>query len=133
GQMSYMTAQHVVMRRFFSTNKARDAAGAEYNTGPAHYTHDETQAWWMKVLDFWKVTDVSNFADALLVDGTAARTIDQFDVTPVSEFSNSAFGVPFSYNGSSSSSRAKAFITTASESREEIGFKVFWPSGTTSH
>ena len=43
GQMSYMTAMHMVTRTIFNTNSAADAAGPEFNTGPAHYTHEETQ------------------------------------------------------------------------------------------
>ena len=76
GQMSYMVAMHMVVKRHFASKDARDVAGGiSYNKGPevaddvdldaltgtdltkgpAHYTHEETQAWWAKVLEFWPV------------------------------------------------------------------------------
>jgi hypothetical protein len=125
GQMSYMTAMHMVTRRFFKTGNAQDAAGAEFNSGPAHYTHEETQAWWSKVLDTWQVTPVSDFADAKLADGTPGRAVDVNDLVAVQEFASTPADVPFLYN--SGYQKPASFEAVAARAGETIGFQLFWP------
>jgi len=125
GQMSYMTAMHMVASHFFKTTDARKAAGPEFNTGPAHYTHAETQAWWAKVLDFWKVTSVADFAEATLANGTKGRLVDQKDLVMVRELqsdknADGAFYYPSDWYTAS-------FLTVATRPGEEIGFKLSWP------
>lgn len=130
GQMSYMTAMHMVTRTIFNTNSAKDAAGPEFNTGPAHYTHEETQAWWAKMLDFWPVTPVTNFTDVTLANGKKGKDVDLNDLVMVGEFqasqgSTQPADVPFLYN--SGYMKTASFLTVAAKAGDEIGFKLFWP------
>lgn len=62
GQMSYMVAEHIVMRKTFGVTDPKEAA-PEFSTGPAHYTHDETQVWWAKVLAFWPLQEAASSGD----------------------------------------------------------------------
>jgi hypothetical protein len=130
GQMSYMTAMFMVTQRYFGSTSAFDVAGAPYNTGPAHYTHEETQAWWTKVLEHWQVTPVDEFSDAVLADGTKASAVDQNDLVWVKEFQSEKDNPqnvdnPFFYN--SYEQKAASFLTIAKVPGAEIGFKMYWP------
>jgi len=130
GQMSYMTAMHMVTRTIFKTDSARDAAGAEFNTGSAHYTHAETQAWWAKMLEAWPVTPVSDFSAATLANGKKGKAVDLNDLVLVKELqagtgSTQAADVPFLYN--SGYMKTASFLTVTGKAGEEIGFKLFWP------
>jgi len=129
GQMSYMTAMQMVAINFFKNGKVNGAiaaAGPEYNRGPAHYTHEETEAWWSRILDRWQVIPVASFADAQLADGTKGADVDLNDLVRVEEFHD---GVPrnngFHYN--SGYLPPANFLTTAAAADEEIGFQLFWP------
>lgn len=135
GQMSYMVAMHAVVRRVFGVYDVKKAAG-EYANGPAHYTHEETQQWWNKVLDFWKLVPVSYFKDAILADGKKASEIDLNDMVVVKEFqaefqspcnyySKTPLDVPFVYN--SGYQKPVRFYTVAKKQGDVIGFKIFWP------
>ena len=125
GQMSYMTAMHMVGSRFFKSGKVRDIAGPQLASGPAHYTPEETAAWWRKVLDFWKVTPVANFADAVLSNGKLGREIEINDLVAVGEFQTNEVNAPFFYNSGSQDNAA--FLSVASQAGQEIGFRLLWP------
>ena len=124
GQMSYTTAMYMVTRRFLDTKNAAEAAGPEFNTGPAHYTRAETEAWWRKILDRWQVVPVSDFAQAVLSDGTKARDVDLNDLVPVGDFRSENRGAPFYYNGPQNSEIG--FLTFTAKPGQEIGFQLFW-------
>ncbi len=135
GQMSYMVAMHAVVRRVFGVYDVKKAAG-EYANGPAHYTKEETQIWWNKVLDFWKLTPVTYFKDTVLVNGKKASDVDLNDLVIVKEFqgefpspcnyySTTPFDAPFVYN--SGYQKPVRFLTVARQPGDIIGFKIFWP------
>jgi hypothetical protein len=130
GQMSYMTAMSMVTGHFFGINSAAQAAGPEFNTGPAHYTHEETQAWWTNMLNDWPVTPVINFAEAILANGKKGKDVDVNDLVMIKEFqappgSTQEADVPFYYN--SGYQKPASFLTVASKAGDAIGFKLFWP------
>lgn len=125
GQMSYMTAMHVVTRSIFGTYEAKDVAGTELVKGPAHYTHAETQVWWDKILDFWKFTPVAQFADARLANGESAKSVDLNDLVQVKEFQDGMSDNIFLYN--SGYMKPPQFFTVARKSGDRIGFKLSWP------
>ena len=124
GQMSYMVAEHVIMRRTFGVNDPKEAA-PEFSAGPAHYTHDETQAWWAKVLAYWPVKPVISFSDVMLANGQPAKAVDLNDLVSVKEFRNGQSDVPFLWN--SGYMKPVPFIVTARAKDETIGFKLWWP------
>ncbi|MCM8816936.1 MAG: hypothetical protein NC913_05435 [Candidatus Omnitrophica bacterium] len=135
GQMSYMVAMHAVVRRVFGTNDVRKAAG-EFASGPAHYTHQETQKWWNQVLDFWKYVPVTYFKDTTLINGKKASDIDLNDLVIIKEFqdefpspcnyySRTPVDSPFGYN--SGYQKPVQFLTVAKSAGEIIGFKIYWP------
>ncbi len=135
GQMSYMVAMHAVVRRTFQIYEVKKAAG-EYANGPAHYTHEETQVWWNKVLDFWKLVPVVYFKDAVLANGKKASDVDINDLVIVKEFQaefpspcnyylTTPIDAPFCYN--SGYQKPVKFLTIARQQGDIIGFKIFWP------
>jgi len=124
GQMSYMTAMHMVVSRCFKQSSAIEAAGTGFAQGPAHYSPEETAVWWAKVLDFWKRTPVSEFADTVVANGKPGARIDTNDLVSVAEFRGRSPGVPFAYN---SAQRNASFLSTVSHAGEKIGFKLWWP------
>jgi hypothetical protein len=123
GQMSYMTAMTMVVRRLFDTKTVETAIGKEFQKGRAHYTPEETEAWWQKVLAHWQVTPVRIFQKAELADGTKASSIDLNDLVPVAEFESDVPNQPFLYLHR----RCMNFWTFASTPGQEIGFKLSWP------
>ncbi len=125
GQMSYMTAMHMVANRLFKTHDVRKAAGEEFTTSPAHYTAEETAQWWAKVLDFWQVTPVANFFEGTLINGKAARTVDVNDLVAVAQFLSPLADSPFFYN--SGEQKNVAFLTRITQPGQTVGFKLFWP------
>ncbi|NQU10299.1 hypothetical protein HQ590_05890 [bacterium] len=125
GQMSYMVALHVVARRTFKTNSAKDAVGPELSAGPAHYTRAETAAWWAKVLEHWPLTPVTMFTDATLANGTPARGVDVNDLVAVQEFRTDQSDQPFIYN--SGYQTPVPFLMVARQKEDPIGFKLSWP------
>lgn len=125
GQMSYVNAMHVPVRTFFQTYEAKDAAGLEFNTGPAHYTAAETAEWWAKVLDFWKLTPVDAFAEGKLADGTLAKDLDVNDLVMVQEFNAGKIDSGFYYNAGYQ--KHMTFLNIAKKAGDEIGFKYYWP------
>jgi len=125
GQMSYMVAMHVLARRDFGTDNVRSAVGTNIAAGPAHYTHAETQQWWVKVLDHWKVTPVAMFQDAVLSDGTKASAVDMNDLVMVMEFQGGAVDSPFIYN--SGYMKPVPFMMAATKKDDLLGFKLVWP------
>jgi hypothetical protein len=128
GQMSYMTAMHMVARRFFAKGDVKEAAGREFNKGRAHYTREETQAWWAKILASWEPVPVAHFAEATLADGRKGRTVDVNDLVMVAEFQDpdptKSADDPFQYN---SGSETASFLTVATRTGQPIGFKLWWP------
>jgi hypothetical protein len=127
GQMSYMNAMQMLTRRFFQKGRAAEIAGEKYASGPAHFTHEETQEWWTKILGHWQVTPVDNFSDAILADGTKGADVDMNDLVQVSNFQGPEYVVqPFSYH--SNFQNTVDFLTAASKPGVEIGFKLWWGS-----
>ncbi|MHB9110831.1 MAG: beta-N-acetylhexosaminidase family protein [Armatimonadota bacterium] len=124
GQMSYMVAQHAIMRRTFGVNDPKEAA-PEFSTGPARYTHDETQAWWAKVLDFWPLKKVTSFSDVTLANRQPAKSVDLNDLVRVKELDGGPADTPFLWN--SGYMKLVPFTTVVGAKGEEIGFKLWWP------
>ena len=128
GQMSYMTAMHMVMSQIFGVFGVNDvfkATDPGTSNGPAHYTHAETQVWWHKVLDHWPEVPVDRFADATLANGQKAKNIDLNDLVMVAEFKETSTDFGFLYN--SGYQKPARFLTIARKNGEKIGFKLFWP------
>ena len=126
GQMSYMVAQHVITRRTFGhEGEAAAATDASFVQGPAHFTRDETASWWAKVLDHWKETPVSRFADATLADGRKVRDVDLNDLVCVQEFSETKKVQPFVYN--SGYMKAPTILNVAVRPGQQLGFQLSWP------
>ena len=126
GQMSYMVAMHMVTKRHFEGNyNATQIAGPEWNAGPAHYTHEETQAWWAKLLAHWPYTPVALFSDAALANGKPAKSVDLDDLVRVQEFAGGPAEQPFAINSFDVASVLVA--TRAAKQGEPIGFKMLWP------
>ncbi|MEO6847422.1 MAG: hypothetical protein ABI443_07830 [Chthoniobacterales bacterium] len=127
GQMSYIVGMYGLMMREYNKNtNVRAVVGPEISAGPAHYTHAETQAWWPKVLDFWKILPVQLFADATLANGKPAKTVDVNDLVAVQNFQSSVSDAPFVYN--SGYMEYGTFLMTAVQKGDLIGFKLVWPS-----
>jgi hypothetical protein len=128
GQMSYMMAMQAVAQHDFKTdynrpqNEVNRAAGPENSAGPAHYTHAETEAWWAKVLDFWKVTPVTVFSETTLANGKPAKEADLNDLVEVEEFKTSSPDLPFYYD--SGFQPAPTFLMIARQKDDPIGFKL---------
>lgn len=125
GQMSYVTAMEMVID-FFPDVKSRNPAHAagHFANGPAHYTHEETQQWWDRILEHWQPRQVNEFSDFVLADGTPARDIDLNDAVPVREFQsieNPSRQYQIARRHESS------FHTHAEAANVPIGFKLFWP------
>jgi hypothetical protein len=133
GQMSYMVAMHAPVYKLGYLGERKDGTliektlGPELSSGPAHYTHEETQAWWTKVLEFWPLVPVQDFRAGKLADGTSAAAVDLNDLVAVREFASDKPDVPFYGNFGSASPRDVSFMEVATEKGEEIGFKLFWP------
>ncbi|MCA9176536.1 MAG: hypothetical protein KDB14_18740 [Planctomycetales bacterium] len=127
GQMSYMTAMHMVMRRAFPDGSRRlhELLPAELRRGPAHYTAAETEAWWRRVREHWPVVEIDQFADLTLSDGRAARGVDLSDLVRVADFESLTAGRAFRYN--SAQAEPVTFATVAQEG-EQIGFRLAWPA-----
>lgn len=125
GQMAYAVAMHVPIRAIFGENYPKDAAGPEFNNGPAHFTHDETQAWWAKILAYWPLTPVASFRDAVLANGQPAKTVDLNDLVRVKEFQGGPVDAPFLWN--SGYMKLVPFITIAKAKGDTVGFKLWWP------
>jgi hypothetical protein len=125
GQMSYSTAMQMVVSRHFETRRAAEAAGDEFNGGPAHYTPEETAQWWTKVLEHWPLTPVNEFAEAVLANGRRGAEVDRNDLVSIAEFQSDEPTAPFAYN--SDSQRNAAFLSKATRAGEEIGFRLAWP------
>ncbi len=126
GQMSYMTAMHMVMRKFFNTNDPAQAAGAEIAAGPAHYTAEETAAWWQTIVAAWPLQPVNEWAQQTLADGTPALKVDQLDLVQVRQFAAPGPQQPFVYN--SALEPPVHFYTFAAQPGARIGFTIFWPA-----
>lgn len=128
GQTSYANASHMIARRIFGTSDAA-AAASGFSSGPAHYTLEETAAWWGKVLDHWPLVTVTHFADATLADGTPARNADLNDLVAVAEFGSEACPQALLYN--SGYQTPPTFLCVAAREGEEIGFQLYWPADPT--
>lgn len=124
GQMAYMIPMYMVVRQFFDKKKrVAQAIGDEFIGTRAHYTPEETAAWWEKILAYWPLTPVREFKDAVLADGKPASSVDLFDLTPVAEFQSDITNSPFRYiAGRNQGINA----LTVARSGEEIGFTLFW-------
>lgn len=126
GQMSYMVAQHVITRRTFGVQgEAIDAVGSDLAKGPAHFTAEETAAWWKKILDHWPETPVLRFADATLADGTKGNQVDLNDLVRVKEFADTIVDQPFLYN--SGYQRSPTVLCVATRPGQVLGFQLSWP------
>lgn len=130
GQMSYMVAMQVPVRNLgerkdgLGVNKM---VGGEISSGPAHYTHEETQAWWKKVMEYWPEIKVTGFSEGVLANGKPAKDADLNDLVSVSEFKNEIPDVPFYGNAGTSSPSKLSFVVSAGRKGEEIGFRLYWP------
>jgi hypothetical protein len=125
GQMSYMVAMHVLASRQFGGSRldtVKDVVGPELNAGPAHYTHEETQVWWARVLDFWKVTPVANFSSTVLANGKLANSIDLNDLVAVQEFQNTLPDRPLYFR--SDYVKPVPILMIARRKGDEIGFTM---------
>jgi hypothetical protein len=81
GQMSYMTAMHMVAHRTFGQNsRLENLLPEESRRGPAHYSVAETAAWWRALHDHWPEIEVTSFAEAVLADGRRGRDVDINDL-----------------------------------------------------
>lgn len=124
GQMSYMTAMHMVVRRCFGLYSPAEAAGPEFNVGPAHFTPEETARWWREMLRAWPRVEAARFADATLRNGVPAKAVDLHDLVRVREF-----GPPdapgFYYNAGAQA--PPSFLTRADRPGQLIGFSQYWP------
>ncbi|MEQ8785847.1 MAG: hypothetical protein RIC55_06090 [Pirellulaceae bacterium] len=127
GQMSYMTAMHMATRRTFPEGGRRlyDLLPEELLAGPAHYSPEETAAWWKRILEHWPAVEVHEFAAATLADGRAARDVDLNDLVRVADFQTLTNGRPFLFN--SAQADPTEFVTVAREG-ETIGFRYTWPA-----
>lgn len=129
GQMSYMTAMHMVVHRHFGWRgpKVHELVGPELSAGPAHYSAAETAAWWKKILEHWPSIEVNQFADAVLADGSSGRDVDVNDLVRVVDWQPLAtLGKPFLFN--SAQAPNTTFLTIA-QAGEPIGFVFSWPAG----
>jgi hypothetical protein len=124
GQMSYAVAQHAIVRRVFGVNDPREAA-PEFSKGPARFTHEETQAWWAKVLEFWPLKPVISFSDTTLANGKPAKSVDLNDLVSVKEFQGGQSDAPYLWN--SGYMKLVPFLTTAKAKGDTVGFKLWWP------
>lgn len=125
GQMSYMVGMQGLIGRDFNRQDVRTIVGPEISSGPAHYTHAETQAWWPRILELWKVTPVSTFKDAILANGKAARSVDVNDLVLPVEFQTEPTDAPFLYN--SAYMKYGTFLMQAGQRNDALGFKLTWP------
>ncbi len=100
GQMSYMTAMHMAARRTFPQGSRRlyDLLPQELLASAAHYSPEETAAWWKRILDHWPAVEVDEFADATLADGRRGRDVDLNDLVRVTDFQSLTSGRPFLFN-----------------------------------
>lgn len=127
GQMSYMTAMHMAVKRTHGNENFRleTVIPESLRNGSAHYTPEETAAWWKRMLEHWPEIEVALFADAVLSNGRRAREIDLNDLVRVADFQSLTTGRPLQYN--SAQADPYPFLTVA-KAGETIGFKFSWPS-----
>jgi len=128
GQMSYMNAMHVVARRTFGVNKVVEIVG-DWKEGPAHYTAEETDAWWQKVLEHWPLVPVTRFDEATLADGSAGADVDVNDLVRVAEFGDAPGRQGFLYNAGYMA--PPTILCVASKEGDELGFHLYWPADPT--
>ena len=86
GQMSYITSMEMVIDFFAVPSRNPADAAGDYAKGPARYTHEETQAWWKKVLDHWPLHATASFDDAVLADGARGSSVDLHDLVRLRDF-----------------------------------------------
>jgi len=126
GQSANMVTLRLAVSKIFKVPDARTAAGPEYAEGPAHYTHQETQTWWQKVLDHWPAPQVDLVADLVLANGRKGAEIDLFDLVAVQEFSGRG---PIQWLVCHNRDKpCTSFYTIARREGEAIGFVAFEPS-----
>ena len=135
GQMSYISAMYMVGRvgmdgPNLSALDLIKATNPKLADGPAHYTHEETQAWWRKVMEHWPVIPVQSFSDATLANGKKGKDVDLNDLVLVDEFREPAVDAPFLYN-SAGDYGVPTFMGLAQQAGDEVGFKLFWPADLT--
>jgi hypothetical protein len=129
--MSYANASHMIGRAIFSHSDGCDPAhfAADFAQGPAHFTAEETAAWWKKVLEHWPIVEVSRFADAKLADGRAGRDVDVHDLVAVKEFGAEPCPQALFYNAGYQ--KEPTFLCQATAAGDEIGFQLYWPADPT--
>ncbi len=127
GQMSYMTAMHMAVRRTFPDGSPRlhEVLPEDLRQKPAHYSAEETARWWQRILDHWPTIEVDEFANATLADGRRGRDVDLNDLVRVAEFQTLTTGRPFRFN--SAQADPTPFVTVA-RAGETIGFRFSWPA-----
>ena len=123
GQMSYITSMEMVIDFFRLPSRNPAHAAGDYAKGPARYTHDETQAWWAKVLAHWPIQKTTSFAAGVLANGAPGSTVDLHDLVRVQDFHDQKkhYGTPVVGR------RPSVFFTTTSTERPGIGFRLAWP------
>ena len=124
GQMSYITSMEMVIDFFKLPSRNPAHAAGDHAKGPARYTHEQTQAWWQKVLDHWPVQKAASFDDAVLADGTVGSAVDLHDLVRVREFRDQKklHQSPVVHR------KPVVFFTAVSAERPGIGFSLAWPS-----
>ena len=120
-----MVGMQGLLGREYKRAPVKDVVGPEISAGPAHYTHEETQKWWPKVLEAWPVTPMASFASATLANGKSAKSVDLNDVVMVKEFDMATLDAPFLYN--SSYMLPGTFLMVAAKKGDLLGFKLTWP------
>jgi hypothetical protein len=121
-QTSYITSTDMLIDRFPDANRSPVVAAGDYAKGPAHYTHEETNRWWAKVLKHWPVTEVDRFDESQLADGTVGHAVDLNDLVSIEEFQHSGPGSVCMIDRHPAS-----FYVIAKRRGETIGFRLFWP------
>ncbi len=132
GQTSYMTAMVMVAKRVFDGRyRVPELVGDELATGPAHYTPEETAAWWEKILAYWPQEEVISFADTTLANGRRGSEVDLNDLVAIPQFAQAPEEknyVAYNYQPGPLLNRQDArFYTIATREGEEIGFRMVWP------
>lgn len=118
----------MIARRIFGTSDVAEAA-SDFSSGPAHFSFEETAAWWARVLGHWPLVTVTHFADATSADGTPARNVDLNDLVAVEEFGDEPVPQALLYN--SGCQTPPTFLCVAEREGEQIGFQLYWPADPT--
>ena len=136
GQMSYMVAMQMVLKRVFKVKflelikpPLTDENGVVIFDGSAHYTHKETQKLWGEVLSHWPYTKALNFKTTTLCNGKKAADVNLHDLVQIEEFQNVEPKTTgrIVYNAANGTGIRPEFFTYAYKKGQPIGFVAHWP------